>query len=360
MSEALGEGRSRDLAESVAWRIWEEAAKTERAQDTCKTLDDVAGRFGAWADTYYRRTDGQPTRETANCEIALRPLRVAHGRKAIDGICYQDIWDTREELVRAGLNRTTINQRVGIWKRFFSWALENRHCSPQTKSEVWAIASLKRHRSPAPEGSPTMPVKHRDVKAVLPFMSPTVRAMVSVQELCGARPGEVCQMRPCDIDQRRDVWVYRPQTHKTQHKDQVRVIAIGPRAQRAIMPYMDGPAEKPMFSPIIAMKEHGHMAPRDPAAERVPGESYSANNYGQAIRYAQKAARKAGVDVADWTANQLRHSCGTRVRRRFGPDAARAVLGHSAGSARITDRYTGTAIEQEFITAASRPMRVIG
>jgi len=48
------------------------------------------------------------------------------------------------------------------------------------------------------------------------------------------------------------------------------------------------------------------------------------------------------------------------VRRKYGPDAARAVLGHSGGSLRITDRYTLESIEQEAIKAASRPMLEIG
>jgi integrase len=178
--------------------------------------------------------------------------------------------------------------------------------------------------------------------------------MVRLQELCGARPAEICGMRPCDIERRRDVWVYRPAHHKTEHKGNVRVIVLGPRAQRVLDPLLSGRPDDPVFTPAAAQGERGRL-------RGVAGEQWTTSNYGQAIRYAVKAARKAGVQFEAWRANQLRHSCGTRVRRKFGPAIASAVLGHSArGGARVTDTYTAAAIERETVTAASVAMRAIG
>jgi integrase len=212
---------------------------------------------------------------------------------------------------------------------------------------VWALTPLKRGRSPAPEGEPVGPVSHRTVKATLPYMPPSLQAMVRVQELCGARPSEICGMRPCDVEKRRDVWVYRPPTHKTMHKGNVRVIVMGPRAQRILAHRLAGLSDQErVFKP-----ERGSQH----------GSEWTTSNYGQAIRYAIRAARKAGKTVPAWAPNQLRHACGTRVRRRFGPEAASVVLGHTAGrGARVTDVYTHTAIERELIAAAARVMRLIG
>lgn len=39
--------------------------------------------------------------------------------------------------------------------------------------------------------------------------------MVQMQLLTAARPGEVCIMRPCDIDRSGRIWVYKPKDHKT-------------------------------------------------------------------------------------------------------------------------------------------------
>jgi integrase len=39
------------------------------------------------------------------------------------------------------------------------------------------------------------------------------------------------------------------------------------------------------------------------------------------------ACHRAGIPV--WSPNRLRHSAATEIRRQFGVDAARAVLGHS-------------------------------
>ena len=356
---ALAEAKGRDLAESLAWRIWERATKgaTVSALEAIHTLDSVIGEFLSWADTYYRRADGTPTREAENCEYALRDLRAHCGKKGIDDVVYEDILQTREILIASGLSRPTINQRVGIWKRFFAWALENRKCQATTKAEVWAITSLKKNRTPAPEGRQVQPVSHYDVKHTLPYLTLSLAAMVQVHELTGMRPGEICAMRACDIEIRRTVWVYRPAHHKTAHKDKVRVVVIGPRAQALLSPYMhDVNDTECIFSPMKSQTERKRKS-----ACVKPCDQWAVRSYSQAIRYATRAARRAGYDsVSDWSPNQLRHACGTRVRRKFGVEAAKSVLGHSGGNTRITDQYTRTAIESEIIKAASRAMIALG
>lgn len=62
--------------------------------------------------------------------------------------------------------------------------------------------------------------------------------MVRIQRLTSARPGEICSMVPADIDRTEDVWIYRPVEYKTEHFDKDRVIAIGPRAQKVLAPYL--------------------------------------------------------------------------------------------------------------------------
>ncbi len=56
----------------------------------------------------------------------------------------------------------------------------------------------------------------------------------------------------------------------------------------------------------------------------MPGEHYSVASYRKAI---QAACRKAGV--ATWHPHQLRHTAATKIRKRFGLEASRVILGHA-------------------------------
>ncbi len=360
----LASSRGRNLAESIAWRKYEQATheSVRETEPDGMTLDQVCSQFLAWANTYYRHSDGTPTGEHYNCELALRELRLRYRDKGINEITYHDILRARDEMVNEGITRSVVNQRVGIWKRMFAWALDSRLCNAYVKSEVWAINSLKRNRSSAPEGKGQSPVAHRDVKVVLPFLPPELRAMVQVHELCGARPGEMCRMRPCDIDRRRKVWIYEPQMHKTEHTGRHRIICLGPRAQKILALYIDVVAgDEYIFKPLSVRewrKQQGQKVTKNPSAKNQPANCYNKDTYRQAIQAGIKQARKAGHNV-DWTPNQLRHACATRVRKRYGQEAARILLGHAAQTG-ITDRYTWDAIKQEELRIIRPVMEKIG
>ena len=62
--------------------------------------------------------------------------------------------------------------------------------------------------------------------------------MIRFQRLTGCRPGEVCILRPCDVDTSGEVWAYRPESHKTEHHGRDRVIFLGPKAQDVLRPYL--------------------------------------------------------------------------------------------------------------------------
>lgn len=142
-------------------------------------------------------------------------------------------------------------------------------------------------------------------------------------------------------------------------------------AQRLLDPLIEGRnSECFVFSPAESVKQRMEVkrvkriskvqpsqidrSVKNPAV--VAGDRYCSDSYRRAVEYACIAA-----GVAKWKPNQLRHACGTRVRRKFGVEAARSVLGHSNKAAgNVTDRYTREAIEREFIAAAGRVMALIG
>lgn len=62
------------------------------------------------------------------------------------------------------------------------------------------LPGLRRGRCEARETEPIKPVPQEHVDAIQPCVSPQVWAMVQLQLLTAARPGEVISIRPCDID----------------------------------------------------------------------------------------------------------------------------------------------------------------
>jgi integrase len=246
-----------------------------------------------------------------------------------------------------------------------------------------AVSGLKKGRTVAAEGQKVRPVADEHVDATLPCMTPPVRAMVQVQRLAGMRPGEVVIMRPCDIDRSRKVWLYRPDSHKTEHHEHERVVFLGPQAQEVLRPFLFAPFVQDETAIRLAAATESNDAaakmlsdrlleigagwrhpgaylfsPREAAAEfrvrqrsarmskvqpsqadrskakprKQPQGHYRVDSYGQSVR---RACIKAGVP--HWHVHQLRHSAATEIRREAGLDAARAVLGHHSPS--MTDVY---------------------
>jgi integrase len=143
--------------------------------------------------------------------------------------------------------------------------------------------------------------------------------MIELQWWTGMRPGEVVLMRTCDIDRTDDVWIYTPESHKREHHDLGRPIALGPRTQAVLAPWLrDDRPEAYLFSPRDVMEARKMIRKMIQA-----GDHYREGSYRNVIR---RACQRLGIPP--WFPNQLRHNAGTRVRQRFGLEASRAVLGH--------------------------------
>ena len=92
--------------------------------------------------------------------------------------------------------------------------------------------------------------------------------------LTGARPGEVCAMRGCDIDMTGDVWLYRPAHHKTRHKGKERVIALGPQAQAVVKPFLKLDTQAYLFSPRDGLAEVRAEKRRKRQTKVQPSQQY--------------------------------------------------------------------------------------
>ncbi len=362
---AMKSDRPKEMAFEAARRIWEEATRRNRAAPTTGiSVDDLCGRFLAYAEVYYRGGS-----ESANCTIALRPLREMFGRRPVAELVHADLLAVRDAHVRRGLARETVNRYMRIvTHRLVPWALDESLIRAGTAAELSQVRPLKRNRSAARETEPVRPVADSVVEATLPLLMPNTADMVRVHRLTGMRPGELCAMRWRDIDESGVPWVYRPEHHKNEWRSQPRVVLIGPRAREILGRHRGG--ERP-FSPVAAVAERmaakraartspfypcrdeRYTRAKENAAHR-PGEAWTTQSYGRAVK---EACIRGGIEP--WGVNRLRHTFGTAVRRGFGLDAARAALGHADGS-RVTDRYSFEAAEDEQIARARAAVEALG
>lgn len=339
-SEESREKYRRVVAE---WLIQGTPRPTPRPHDSGDasiTVNDLILAF--WkqhAEQHYRHADGSPTGELDNYRDSLRLLRRLYGTTPTSLFSPLPLKAVRQAMIESGLARTTINQRIGRIVHLFKWGVENELISPTVHQAIKAVAGLQKGRTKAREPEPVRPVAEASVEAIREFVTRQVWAMIELQRLTGMRPGEVTSMRSCDVDTSEALWIYRPAGHKTAHHGRERSIFLGPRAQEVLRPWLRADPADYLFSPREAVTERlarrrqgkpvaaGKRRSNGRAPGRAPGDRYTTQTYHHAVRYG--CARAA---VPTWHPHQLRHSAATWLRKEFGLDAARVILGHTSAS----------------------------
>lgn len=345
------------------------------------TIDELCLLYNDHATTYYQK-NGVATSEVNNIRIALRPLVNLFGPIRAMEFSPKKLKAVRDAMIEAGCVRTSINRQVGRIKRMFRWAVENEYVPATVYTALNTVAGLRAGRSDVKEADPVQPVSQAMVDAIEPHVSRQVWAMIQLQLLTGMRPGEVLAIRGCDLNMVGRIWEYRPQNHKTEHHGKERVIFIGPAGQAIIRDFLKADLSAFLFSPADARREYHatrtRSTPLTPSQKtrkpksnpkKQPGESYTVSSYGQAIRkgcekafrmpdelqqitkavkslpMAEQAATRERLKAEAaawrkehcWHPHQLRHNAATNLRREYGIEAARTVLGH--GSSAVTEIY---------------------
>lgn len=231
-----------------------------------------------------------------------------------------------------GWSRKRVNREIVRVRTVWRWAGIKR-LVPET---AWAGLLLVKGPKRGRITQPREPVAWDAVQKVLPHLEPTHAAMVQVQWHTGMRPGEVCKMRPCDVDRSGAVWIYRLESHKTDHHERAAAwnkIAIGPRSQAVIQPWL---------AVALSRGDDAYIFPATLKKWQTPCDT---NNYGQAIR---RVCDQLGIQR--WTPYQLRHSAKQRIAREFKDGSARAVLRHMSLS--TTNGYAAQQDLEEAIRVA--------
>jgi integrase len=328
------------------------------------TVAELIERFWRWSEGYYRRADGTPTSEVDALRHSLRPLNYLHGQtpardfgpaalKAVRGLMVKGYGHPKYG-PQAALCRTEVNKRVKHLRRLFKWGAAEGLVPAAVLWALQAVAPLKRGRSEARESKPVLPVARAVVEETLPVLPPVVADMVRLQLESGMRPGELVIMRAIDIDRAGPVWLYRPAAHKTQHHGHERVIPIGPKGQEIIKRHLRPNVEAYLFSPADSVAElrvrqrQGRKSKVQPSQrdrrkthpQKRPGDHYTTRTYGATLHQAiERHNRKVPAErqIPHWHLHQLRHLRALELKREFGLDVARAVLGHRSPT--LTEHY---------------------
>ena len=345
------------------------------------TVADIILAYWRHAELHYRNADGTTTDELFPLKSALSVLRKLYGTTSASQFGPLALKAVRKEMIEKGWCRRTVNNNVQRVKRVFKWATENELVPPSVYHGLQAVAGLSRGRSDARESVPVRPVSRPLLDGALDHASAPVRAMIELQLLSGMRPGEVCIMRAKDLETSGEVWIYRPEKHKEEHRCHAREIYLGPKAQEVVKKFFKPSTEAYLFSPADAedarhaKRRSDRKTPLYPShlrrlekkrkrKVRAPGDRYDVDSYRRAIARAcekafplpdhlspkvlgdgkressrawktrltaqEKAAVKAWRQNHRFHPHQCRHNAGTDLRRQFGIEVARIILGHQA------------------------------
>lgn len=345
------------------------------------TVIEVLAAHMKFARTYYLK-DGKATNEIDALRIIVNDAGSLYGNTPASEFGPKALKVVRQQWIERGQARRTVNKNMRRLTRIFKWAASEEIIPATIYQSLITVPGLKLGRTTAPETPPVLPVPNAIVEKTMPYLRPIVRDMVRLQLLTGMRPGEICKLRPFDIDRGSDVWEYKPRSHKTEHHGRSRIVYIGPEAQALLTRYMQRETSLPCFSPAESMavffsvKSQARVTPlscgnrpgtnRKKNPSKKPSLQYDPNSYRQAVHRAcdyafpappplcaleneSRTAHMARLTEAEvqsfkqwqsdnrWSPNQLRHSAATEIRKRFGLEAAQVILGHAAAD--ITQVY---------------------
>ena len=241
------------------------------------SLDELIFIYKKHAKEYYVK-NGKITREAGVIDEITTLLGKKYGLGKIDDFGPVELEEFRETLIDDhDWSRKYINKQINRIIAMFRWAAKKEICSANIHAQLKTLGGLKKGRTRARETAGVSCVDNALIDKTLTKLPEIVADMVRFHRLTGARPGEVCSIRPCDIDRSREVWIYTPDSHKTEHFEKGRFIPVGPQAQKVLRPYLLRQAENYCFSPVESVERSRRKAEANRKTPRSCGNKRSSN-----------------------------------------------------------------------------------
>ncbi len=343
---------------------WRQGLCPDAAEEpkTPVTIAELTLAYWEYCRVYYSR-DGKPNGRTAVVRCAMQAVNGSYADLEVSNFGPLKLQVVRQKLIDRKLSRRYINDLVFTTVAMFKWAVSQEIIAGSVLTELKSVTGLRKGKTLALDAPPVQPADELVVQKTLEHASPVIRAMLELQLLTGARPGEIRNIRPRYVTMESNgVWCYRPAHHKSEIHGKDRRIYMGPKAQAILRPYLNRDPDTYCFSPQEAeeaRRREQHRKRKTPVqpsqrtrrtrnAKRRPGEKYTKDSFRRA---AIRACEKAGVAV--FTPHQLRHTRATALRKRYDLATAQVILGHS--DPKVTEMYA----ERDYERAASI-MREIG
>lgn len=241
------------------------------------TVAELAVRYIDYCEQNYRLPDGTPTGTHKLVEYAFRFTEPWYRVAAIDFKAPQLVEVRNHSIATGGPQRRItrvvngketcqlerkppsrkyVNDCINRIRTAFRWAAERGLIPGAVAHELAAVRSLRAGRSEGARETPRMePVADDTFLATLRHLPKVVADVLMVIRLTGARPGEICSMRPQEITtvdengKSLQVWLYHPTTRKNAYRGLGREIYLNTSAQEILEPYLQGRAPwPPLFS----------------------------------------------------------------------------------------------------------------
>lgn len=364
----LGKYGTPEMHRRYAELLESPAAPTITAPDVLFTAADLCARWWQHVEgTGKYLKDEQPTSSRTIIGRILKNFCDHLGgvpvRTFTSGLLVQwrDNLERNRKLTRRGINR-----QVDAVRMVFKWGRQ-RNLVP--KEVFWDLRDIE--KLPASASRKETLRERRGVtleeveRVAAACRSRHVAAMLRLQALTGARPGEIRLLRPCDIDKNPKGapevgwWLYKVRSSKTSHHGGETVYWLGPAAQRILEQF---PVHRAAyyFSPRASMEERRkdlraeretpptkQMRERDSKPRKPFADFYGPVEYGNAVEVARV---RAGVDY--FTPHEIRHGFATWAIEVGGIAGAQAALNHR--HATTTDKYLHRSERAAFSIAKER------
>ncbi len=160
---------------------------------------ELCNAYRKYAVTYYRK-NGKPTRTIERIQMAIKYLRSIYGSTRVRDFGPLALRAMQNHLIKEQKGRKYINYLTAEVKRMFKWGVSRELVPAEVFQGLATVGGLKKGRTEAHESQPVKPVSNELVAVTLPYLPPVVADMVRLHRLTGCRSGEICLLRPCDVD----------------------------------------------------------------------------------------------------------------------------------------------------------------